>query len=92
MTQKDASAILSKVLTLLGEHFDDVRIIVAWHEDGMPNTCTAGAGNVYAQRELARAWLRGNDHEDLAGYIGEVVAAIMAEPEEPDEGESYKTT
>ena len=55
------------------EHCDSVQVIVTTYnaEQGETETYAKGAGNWWARRGSAQAWLRMDESRDLAGAIAE---------------------
>lgn len=66
MTEEEAKALVNKLASELGEHFDSLRIFVSWpHPDDAHRTLTwdTGRGNYYAQYGQIIQWMHVQDEE-----------------------------
>lgn len=60
MTRDESIALVNKHASLLGEHFDSVRVFVTWpSEESCQRTLAydTGRGNFYASYGLVREWI-----------------------------------
>jgi len=71
--------ILDKAALALGEHFDNVQIMVTWMEGGITKSCCRGVGNWHARQGIAHEFI----NMDIAQENARQIASELKEP--PDD-------
>ena len=67
--------ILDEAALKLGEHFDNVQIMVSWMDQGATLSCCRGCGNWHARHGLARDFIT----SDIAHENARQIAAKLNE-------------
>lgn len=77
---KSATEILDEHARAIGEHYENVQIMVTWNEDGITKSCMRGVGNWHARQGLAHEFI----NMDIAQENAKQIASELQD--RPDDG------
>lgn len=75
----------------LSKHFEAVLVIGSWMTpDGNTRILMDGHGNHYARIEMARQFVKKNDHAELAHALGEYIGEYPIDPDDEEDDDSQQ--
>jgi hypothetical protein len=81
---KTATEILDLHAQAIGEHFENVQIMVTWNEGGITKSCFRGVGNWHARQGMAHEFI----NMDIAQENAKQIASELQY--KPDSGDDWK--